>query len=279
MALVHHAYGKSRVRVLRVERDGERHEVREASIDVLLEGGFAASWTEADNGRIVATDSIKNIVNVTARRNLNAGNEAFARAIAAAFLDRYDQVERARVTLTATAWERMTVDGRPHPHGFLAAGNGRPLVEIDATRERVRTRSGILGLTLMKSTGSGWTGFVRDEFTTLEETTDRICASAMDARWLWRREPDDVEAANAAILKAMLRVFVTTYSKGVQDSMYRMGEAALEAEPGLDEVSLAMPNKHYIPIDLTRFGLDNDGVVLLPTDEPHGQIECTVGRG
>ena len=279
MTLLHHSYGKGRVRVMRVARDDRRHEVREATVAVLLEGGFGASWTAADNAAVIATDSIKNIVNVTAHAHVGAGNEQFAQAIAAALLEHYPQIERARVDVVETVWQRMTIDGRPHPHGFVAGGNGRPVVRIDAGREATQITSGIEGFTLMKSTGSGWTGYVMDEFTTLKETTDRICATSMDATWHWQRQPTDLAAANAAVLEAMLRVFATTYSQGVQDSMYRMGRAALDAQPEIAEIRLAMPNKHYLPIDLSPFGLDNGNKVFLPTDEPHGQIECTVGRG
>ena len=58
-----------------------------------------------------------------------------------------------------------------------------------------------------------------------------------------------------------------------------MATAALGKVPEIERVSLACPNKHYIPIDLSRFGLTNENQVFLPTDEPHGQIECTVARG
>jgi urate oxidase len=119
---------------------------------------------------------------------------------------------------------------------------------------------------------------VRDRYTTIAETGDRICATSMDARWEWGRKPADFTAANATILSTMIEVFATTYSSSVQDSLYRMGEAALAAVPDILKVSLACPNKHYLLVNLAPFDLDNANQVFLPTDEPHGQIECTVGR-
>jgi urate oxidase len=119
---------------------------------------------------------------------------------------------------------------------------------------------------------------VFDDYTTLPPTHDRIAATAMDASWTWRGVPADYTKANAAVLATMLEVFATTYSKGVQDSLYRMGEAALEAVPELATISMACPNKHYIPMKLDAFGMSSDNTVFIATDEPHGQIECTVGR-
>jgi urate oxidase len=139
--------------------------------------------------------------------------------------------------------------------------------------------SGVDNFTFMKTTQSGWSNFFKDRYSTLAETDDRICATSMVASWQWSAKPADYAATNARILDVLLEVFATTYSPSVQNSLYRMGEAALAAVPEISEVSMACPNIHYIPINLAPFGLTNANEVFLPTDEPHGQIECTVGRG
>ena len=149
---------------------------------------------------------------------------------------------------------------------------------MTATRTLITTVSGIEGYTFMKSTGSGWTSYVKDEVTTIDETRDRMAATAMDASWVWNAAPKDYPATNAKILSTLIEVFATTYSESVQDSLYRMGAKALAAVPQISEISMACPNKHYLLMNLGPFGLDNNNQVFLPTDEPHGQIECTVGR-
>ncbi len=130
----------------------------------------------------------------------------------------------------------------------------------------------------MKSTGSGWTDYLHDEYTTLPETRDRIAATSMNANWLWSATPADYPLANDRVLQSMLEVFASTYSHSLQDSLYRMGESALAVVPEISEIVLSCPNKHYLPIDLSRFGLASDNLVFTPTDEPHGHIECTVAR-
>ncbi len=280
MALIQNTYGKGRVRTLRLRRaeDG-RHEVRELALKVLLDGDFGRAYTEADNTTSVATDTIKNLVNVVAHESLGAEAEPFCQAVAARFLDRYPQVARVTVTAHETRWQRLVLDGQPHPHSFTLDANGKPTVLVAASRNGVETRSGVEGFTFMKTTESGWAGYVMDEYTTLAETRDRIVATSMDASWAWQSDPPNFPEANARVLDTMLRVFATTYSASVQDSLYRMGEAVLEAVPEVASLRMACPNKHYIPINLAPFGLHNQGEVFLPTDEPHGQIECTVGRG
>ena len=278
MPLIQSTYGKARVRVMRVHRGAERNEVRELSVQTMLEGDFSSAFTAGDNRTSIATDTIKNITYIVARENMQAGAELFAQAVAARFLERYPQVERVRVATHETRWARASYGGAAHPHSFVLDANGKPTAEVAATREGSAVTSGIAGFTFMKSTGSGWVDYVFDEYTTLPPTEDRIAATAMDAKWAWSSAPADYEAANARILAIMMEVFATTYSHGVQDSLYRMGEAVLAAVPELATVRMACPNKHYLPMSLDKFGLGGDNMVFIPTDEPHGQIECEVGR-
>jgi urate oxidase len=278
MWLTNFTYGKGLVRVMRVNRESPRHEVRELSVQVMLEGEFAASFTSSDNSKVIATDSIKNIVNILARRYPSLENEVFVERIAAYFLETYTQVSAVTITTSETKWARLNVGGTPHDHAFARDANGAPSVELKATRQGTHLTSGICGYIFLKSTGSGWENYVMDEVTTLKPTDDRIFSTAMDASWSWSDTPNSYQVANAAILEAMLTVFATSYSPSVQNSLFLMGSAALAAVPEVLNISLACPNKHYIPLNLTAFGLDNPNIAFLPTDEPHGQIECTVAR-
>ncbi len=278
MPLIASRYGKEQVRVMRLTRDGDHHTPRELTLSVMLTGRFDAAWTEGDNRTCIATDSIKNIVNVTAARNLALDKEAFVAAVARVLLDAYPQIETVALEAEETRWLRHSIDGQPHGHTFTRDGNGVGFVALVADRAGSTLRSGLRGYTFMKTTQSGWAGFVADEYRTLPDTTDRIAATSMDATWTWAAVPAACETENARILATLLDVFGTTYSRGVQDSMYRMGEAALAAVQDISEITFVMPNKHYIPIDLTAFSLDNPGTVFLPTDQPYGRIEATVSR-
>lgn len=278
MALLNKTYGKDHVRVMRVSREADRHEVRELTVRAMLTGTFDGAFTEADNATSVATDTVKNVINVVARENIALGNELFCAAVARKLLDSYPEVETATVTGHETKWVRLAVDGKPHAHSFLLDNNGKPFAKVVATRGGMTTESGLSGFTFMKSTESGWEHYIQDRFTTIPQTHDRILATAMDASWRWRSAPPSYEAANATIMNEALKVFATTYSSSMQDSLYRMGTAVLAAVPELADITMACPNKHYLLINLSPFGLENDNQVFTATDEPHGQIECTVGR-
>ena len=278
MPLTASQYGKGRVRVMRLARDGDHHTPRELTLTVLMKGAFDAAWTGGDNRACIATDSVKNIVNVVAAKNPALDAEAFVTAVAATFLETYPQIDEMRIEGVETRWLRHSIEGAPHGHVFTLDGNGTGYVALEARRDGSVLRSGLRGFTVMKTTQSGWANFVDDAYRTLPDATDRIAATAMDATWTWAAEPTDPTATNARVRDILIAVFGTTYSASIQDSMYRMGEAVLAAVPEIAEIGFAMPNKHYIPINLTPFGLENPGTVFLPTDEPHGQIEATIGR-
>jgi urate oxidase len=279
MKLVHHNYGKARVRVMKVTRDAERHALKELEVSVMLQGRFDASYTRADNSLVVPTDTMKNTVNILAKEKLGAETEPFGILLARHFLDKYSHVESAQVRLSERRWQRIAVQGKPHNHSFTENSPAKPFAEITATRGETTVQSGISDLLILKTTQSGFEGYdTKDKFTTLPETNDRIFATQLRATWLHATPPASYTETNAKILDAMLEVFATTYSPSVQTTLFQMGEAALAAAPGVSKINLAMPNKHCLLINLAPFGLQNRNELFLPTDEPHGQIEGTVAR-
>ena len=279
MPLIKNRYGKGRVRVMRVHRDGDRHEVSQLNVKAMIEGDFAGAYIDGDNSTSVSTDTIKNVVNIIARENTALCTEEFCQVLAKKYLDTYPQIASVALTVHETKWSRLSFGGKPHPHSFVLDSNGKPTVEVSSVRGGATAMSsGIDGFAFLKSTQSGWENYVKDPYTTIPPTADRICATSMVASWKWSGKPANYPATNAKILDTMLEVFSMTYSKSVQDSLYRMGEAALAAVPEIAEISMACPNMHFILMNLSAFGLDNNNDVFLPTDEPHGQIECTVGR-
>ena len=278
MTLLMNRYGKSRVRVMRVKRDTPRHEARELTVEAIIEGDFAKAYTSGDNSTSVSTDTTKNLINVVAHDNLDLSTELFCRAVTERFFHDYPQVEKCTVTAKETKWTRLVFDGEEHPHSFTLDSNGKPFAVVTATREGAKTVSGIEGFTFLKTTNSGWANFYQDPLTTIPPATDRMASTSLVASWDWIRAPADYPTTNTTILDTMIKVFATTYSNSMQDSLYRMGTAALEAVPEIATVSLAAPNKHYLPMNLKPFGIEFSGTMFLPTDEPHGQIECIVGR-
>ncbi|HEY2574471.1 MAG TPA: urate oxidase [Verrucomicrobiaceae bacterium] len=278
MKLVSQNYGKSRVRVMKVLRQGGTHTIKELSVRVALEGEFETSYTEADNSKVVPTDTVKNTVNVLAHDHLGADNEPFALVLAQHFLNRYSQIARVRVELRERLWSRMSIGSQPHPHSFIQSDGATPFVQLVFDQVERRLESGITNFVILKSTASGFENYPRCEFTTLPETSDRIFATAVTATWRWSNKPPDYGAANHSIIRAIVKPFAENYSPSVQATMWEMGQAALNACSTISQITLALPNLHCLLINLKPFDRENPNVTFVPTDEPHGQIEATIAR-
>ena len=198
MPLIKNRYGKGRVRVMRIHRDGERHDVSQLNIKAMVEGDFARTYTHHDNSNTVSTDTIKNVVNVVARANTGLCSEEFCQVLAKKYLDTYPQIASVTVTAHETKWSRLSFGGKPHPHSFVLDSNGKPFVEVTAARgEPMMLASGIDGFTFMKSTQSGWENYVKDRYTTIPPTNDRMCATSMVASWKWSAKPASYSTTNA----------------------------------------------------------------------------------
>ncbi|MGC9944331.1 MAG: factor-independent urate hydroxylase [Verrucomicrobiota bacterium] len=278
MKLIQHRYGKARVRVLKVTRRGIRHSIKELEVAVALQGDFKASYTRSDNRLVVATDSMKNIVNVLAQKALGTENESFGCILGEHFLTTYPHVNRVEVALREHCWDRVYAGGKPHAHSFREKSAATPLAKIVSTRKGTEIESGIENLLILKSTGSGFATFLRDKFTTLPETNDRILATRLKATWHYQKQPRSFSVANEKILNAMLATFANNFSPSVQTTLFQMGESALKAVREISRIHLEMPNQHCLPINLAPFGLKYKNDLFVPTDEPHGQIEGTIIR-
>ena len=278
MKLAAHTYGKARVRVLRHVREQTRHRIAEVCVDLTLLGRFDRAYTHGDNADVVPTDTMKNLVYIAAGEHPDLETEPLGQKLAQGMLERYTHVSEVRIDMVETPWHRLHVNGEAHPHSFVQSQACTPVARVTATRERQTVTGGFRDLALMKTTGSGFAGFLRDEATTLPEVDDRILATRMQANWTYGTAPSGYARTSGIIRRTLEEVFADTYSKSVQDSLWRMGGAVLERVPEVEDITLAMPNLHYHEVDLAQLGLDSSNRVFLPTDEPHGQIEATVTR-
>ncbi|MEM6748948.1 MAG: factor-independent urate hydroxylase [Planctomycetota bacterium] len=278
--LVSQKYGKHQVRVSKILRDPanpKRHDFVQADIDVELQGDFDASYTDADNSSIVATDSIRNTVYAMAKDDPWASIESLGVAITGHFLKQYAHVTTATARLREQIWSRLG----DHDHAFSSAGDETPTAEVVQSRASgLAITSGLGDLMIAKTTESGFTNFVDDEYRTLADTEDRILATVLTASWTYAdpKPGDDYPAMRSAIRAALLGTFGDHYSISVQQTLYLMGGAALAACPSIGEITLTMPNKHHLRFPLEKLGRENHNDVFHVTDEPRGFIHATVGR-
>ncbi len=272
------AYGKSNVRLTYVNRDGEQHELVQLCAQILLEGGFDSAYTDGDNSSIVPTDTMKNTVYAIAKLHGIVDIETFAIDLAGWFVEKFAHVDTASVEIRQQLWRRIDLDGERHGHAFIGGGSEENTCRVTATNEGLRLWSGIAGLQVLKTTESAFEGFLKDEFTSLQETNDRIFATTITAEWPCE-DPVHTWTETRNIVRAlMLDVFAHNFSPSVQKTLHEMAESVLAACPEINRISIKMPNQHHLLADLATINLENNNEIFVPTAEPFGVISATIER-
>ena len=270
-------YGKAEVRVVAVDRSTPRHTLVDLNVSSSLRGDFAAAHTAGDNGHVLTTDAQKNTVFAFARDGVGEPEE-FCLRLARHFAGSYPWLTGARVALESYGWDRIAVGGRPHDHAFRRAGGEVRTAVVTVDGGQTHVLAGLTDLVVLKTTGSEFWGFPRDDYTTLAETRERILATAVTARWRYTGTDLDFGACFAGIRTALLETFAATHSLALQQTLYAMGQAVLESYADVAEIRFSMPNKHHFLQDLSAFGRDNPDVVYHADDRPYGLIEAVVER-
>src|SRR5271168_2363507 len=111
VALAENRYGKSRVRVVRVKRNKDRHDFCEWTVQILLQGDFESCFTDGDNSKILPTDTMKNTVYSLARKSSAVCMEEFAKELVDFLLGRNPQVSEAEVSISEKTWEHLVTGG------------------------------------------------------------------------------------------------------------------------------------------------------------------------
>lgn len=271
-------YGKAENRVVRIYRDSDRHEIRDVNVSTSLRGDFSAAHRTGDQAQVLPTDTQKNTCYAYAKEKGIGEIEEYALALARHFVHDVLPVEGARVEVEEYGWERVVVGGREHDHTWVRTGQEVRTTVVTADADQAWVVSGLRDLVLLKSTGSEFHGYLVDDYTTLAETRDRVMATSLVARWRYAGTDVDWNASYAAVRQTLVEQFATVHSLALQQTLWEMGKAVLEAAPQIAEMRLSAPNRHHFAVDLSPFGLDNPNEVFVAADRPYGLIECAVTR-
>ena len=276
--LAENSYGKSGIRLVKVIRREDGHRIRDLTVSIALEGDFEAAHVAGDNSAVLPTDTMKNTVYALARTHPVDSIESFALELSAHFLREDGPASVARVGISERPWEPLPGGSAGTSRAFLRPGAERRVTRVARTRAGVSVESGIEDVTILKSAGSGFTGYARDRYTTLKETEDRILATAMEALWLYEPREIPWDVAARAVRSTLLETFAGHASASVQHTLHAMGQAVLDRHAEVSRIRLTMPNKHHLLVDLSPFGLENPNEIFVATEEPYGRIEATLKR-
>jgi urate oxidase len=272
------AYGKNAVNLSKIIRHKDYHEFRQISVNVSLEGDFETAHTIGDNTKILPTDTQKNTVYALAKEHFTSSIEAFGLILSNHFYSNNPQVSKTTIEITEYCWNRMIIDGIAHSHSFINGGSEKHTATIIQTDAGMQVTSGIKDFLILKTTDSAFENYIRDQYTTLKEASDRIFGTLCEVNWDYVSLKADFVALYNDIRSCLLKTFSAHKSLSVQHTLYAMGEDVLKAFDEVKEITLTMPNKHHILANLEPFGIENKNEIFMATDEPYGYITGTVVR-
>lgn len=267
-------YGKAENHVVRINRDTDRHEIRDLVVTSQLRGDLEEVHTLGDNAHCVPTDTQKQTVFAFAQQYGIESPEQFLLKLADHFTGEFDWITGGRWAAQEYAWNRIN----DHDHCFVQRKDEVRTAVVVADGEERTVIAGFKDLTVLKSTQSGFTGYPKDKYTVLPETEDRIMSTDVATRWRYNTTDVDYDAVYENVKKIILAKFTDHYSKALQETLYLMGKAVIEAHPEIDEIKFSCPNKHHFVYDLGFCGLENDKETHWAADRPYGLIEATIQR-
>lgn len=271
-------YGKAENRVVRIYRDQPRHEIHDINVSTCLRGDFSAAHLSGDQADVLPTDTQKQTAYAYAKSKGLLSIEDYGLELARHFVNDVGPVEGARIELDEYAWERAIVDGTEHDYTWIRKGQEVRTAATTVDAEGEWVVGGLKDMVILKSTGSEFAGFLKDEYTILEPTHDRVMATSLTAQWRFTSTEIDWEATYAGIKAQLVKQFALVQSLALQQTLFEMGRAVLETYTVIAEVRLSAPNKHHFVYDLSPFGLTNDKEVFHADDRPYGLIQATVTR-
>lgn len=272
------AYGKNAVNLSKIIRHSDHHEFRQISVNISLQGDFETAHTKGDNSKILPTDTQKNTVYALAKEKFTSSIEAFGMQLSNHFIANNPQLSKVTVEIEEHLYGRLSFEGQPHPHAYISNGDEKHIGIIEQSGNEIKITAGIKDLLILKTTDSGFEHYIRDQYTTLKETSDRIFSTKCEVFWKYNSDQLDFTSLHSAIRNRLLKTFAHHKSLSVQQTLYAMGEAVLKEYDEVDEISLIMPNKHHILFNLEQFGMDNENEIFIATDEPFGYITGTITR-
>ncbi|KAK3265316.1 hypothetical protein CYMTET_25992 [Cymbomonas tetramitiformis] len=262
VSLEHQVHGKERVRVARVWREGTVHHFVEWMVGVVLESDMEHAYLNGDNTGMTATDTMKNTCYIVAKRmEQRCSPEEYAIALATHLVTTYPKVTGTKITVQQSPWERVCVQGEAHCHGFAQSGSETRVAEVYlADGRKPVVCSGFSGHKVLKTTQSGYEGYIHDQYTSLPDTRERMVATSVDAKWSYCADVQDYDAVYKRMLTSLDEAFFGAprkgvYSPSVQFTLFEMGKRAIASIAEVQTVTLTMPNIHFLPGGNDKLGL------------------------
>ncbi|MGH7468544.1 MAG: hypothetical protein ACRENP_11340 [Longimicrobiales bacterium] len=265
IVLTHGKFGESAIRLVRLVHKGDRRELRDLTVQLLLKGDFERGFTAGEALPLESEQAIADRVYALAHEHCGDQIEPFALLLSQHVLRFFPRVSETEVEIRERVWSRVLVGGRPHDHAFSASGEQR-WTRVARTTDGVQVESGFSALPILR---------ILTESGTQEGS---LFSGDLTARWRygWTDVPYGLHWQQ--VRQVVLETFANHAAGPTQQLLHDMAQAALDQTPAIVEMRFVLNVMRHRPADLSRSGVENDGNLLIPDAGPLGVIETTVLR-
>lgn len=262
------SYGESRLRMLRVLRRGDRHDPKDLTVALRLEGDAAAR---------IPGEAIKNLVHRIAREQDHPAIETLALSMCARIVAEYPAVRLARVEIVEQPWTRLEAGGKPQGQAFMPAGVERRTVTVTGNGTRTAVTAGLDNLVLLRTSG-----FAPDQRSRAadEETAEglqRLFIAALGVRWSYGTGDIAFVPCRQGVRSAVIQTFAWHQGPTAHETLTEIADVVLTSYQEIAELTLTLQERPYRPVDLLELSVDGDAL-FVAYDEPIDTVEITVAR-
>jgi urate oxidase len=270
------SHGESRVRMLRLVRRGDRHDPRDLTVSLRIEGDFAGAFREGRPAGVVPGEALKNLVHATACTHAIGEIESFGIEVCRALLENHPQITRVRAEVSEQPWQRMEVGGKAQGQAFVLGGPEQRGATIVSNGTQVAVVSSIDNLTVMRTAGFAPARTRPDEAG--DEGLAPLVVGALNVRWTYSTPDVTFGPYRQGVRSVVVETMALHASRSVQHTLYAIGDVLLASYPEISEISLAMHERPYRPVDLFHANVENPDELFVAVEEPIGIVEVTLER-
>ena len=269
--------GESRLRMLRIVRRGDRHDPRDLTVSIRLEGDFSPAFLEGRSGGVIPGETLKSFVHQIARDHAVAEIEAFGLALCRRVLDEHRHLSRVRVDIDEQPWHRLDVGGKAQGQSFVLGGPERRTTAVTSNGTHIAVVSGIEHFMLMRTSGFLPRGRERREDGT-EDAVQSLLVASLSARWTYSNPEVTFGPYRQGVRAAITDTFAMHAARSAQYTLYAIADVVLATYDEIVDVALTLQERPYRPADLFRAQVENADELFVAVEEPVGVVEVKVER-
>jgi urate oxidase len=263
--------------MLRIVRRGDRHDPRDLTVAVRIEGDFDDAFTGGAADARIPAETVTNVAHAAARDHAGGEIEAYGLALCDRLLATNARASRIRVEIAEQPWSRLEVGGKAQGQAFLAGPPERRTAAVTSNGQQHAVVSGIEQLTIMRSSGFAPPRRTQDPGGA-DDGLSPLLVATLAARWTYTSGDVAFGPYRQGIRTAIIETFACKEHRSLPQTLHAIADVVLASCQEIADVTLSVQERPYRPVDLFAAGIENPDDLFVVREEPLAVLDVTVER-